>query len=36
MKSLSKYFLPLALGTTIFSACNKNLLDVTATDRIST
>lgn len=36
MKSLSKYMLPLVLGTTIFSACNKNLLDVTATDRIST
>jgi len=36
MKSLNKYIVLLALGATIFSACNKNLLDVTATDRIST
>lgn len=35
MKSLSKYILSVALGGILFSACNKNLLDVTATDRIS-
>ncbi|MEI2273015.1 RagB/SusD family nutrient uptake outer membrane protein [Sphingobacterium sp. ML3W] len=36
MKFITKYIVPLGLGLTVFSACNKNLLDVTATDRIST
>ncbi|GEM63450.1 carbohydrate-binding protein [Sphingobacterium faecium NBRC 15299] len=36
MKSLNKYIALLGLGAIILSACNKNLLEVTATDRIST
>lgn len=36
MKILKQYIIFVAIGGLLFSACEKNLLDVTATDRVST